>query len=148
MLINERDQQVFQFGCTLSGSGVWGKSQVITATSNCVGSEAGCCPEGNKVVTSTGKTVPYDYLAARNGLKLDYAAINGMNLSLVGTDGSTSVYASSESASASWQAMQKFVKTGGVGAFIALFALGACAAAASVWRVMSAVFTRQRLLMP
>lgn len=125
LLIDERTQHIFQPGYTLVGSGVWDKSQVITPTSNYVAPEvewiqarvAEFDPEGNKVVTSTGQTVPYDYLVVCTGLKLDYAAIDGMDSGLVGMDGIASIYASPESASASWQAMQKFVETGGVGVF-------------------------------
>lgn len=124
-LIDERAQHIFQPGYTLVGSGVWDKNQVISATSNYVAPEvkwikarvAEFDPVGNKVVTSTGKSVPYDYLVVCTGLKLDYTAIDGMDLELVGDGGIASIYASPESASASWKAMQQFVDKGGVGIF-------------------------------
>ncbi|MEW5727181.1 MAG: FAD/NAD(P)-binding oxidoreductase, partial [Pseudomonadota bacterium] len=74
-------------------------------------------PEGNKVVTESGKVVPYDYLVVATGLQLDYGAIEGMEVGRIGQDGLGSVYASPEAAAATWQAMSRFADQGGTGVF-------------------------------
>lgn len=74
-------------------------------------------PEGNKVVTESGKAIGYDYLVVATGLVLDYAAVQGMDVALIGKDGIGSVYASPEAAEATWRAMSAFADTGGVGLF-------------------------------
>jgi sulfide:quinone oxidoreductase len=61
--------------------------------------------------------IPYDFLVVASGLELDYTDIEGMDASLIGQHGIGSVYASPEGALATWQAMQRFVETGGVGLF-------------------------------
>ncbi|MER2606314.1 MAG: FAD/NAD(P)-binding oxidoreductase [Siculibacillus sp.] len=74
-------------------------------------------PVGNKVVTASGKAVPYDYLVVATGLRLDYEAIAGMDVARIGRDGLGSVYASPEAAEATWKAMSRFADQGGVGLF-------------------------------
>lgn len=73
--------------------------------------------DGNKVVTESGKAIAYDYLIVATGLVLDYAAIQGMDVNLIGKDGIGSVYASPEAALATYQAMSAFADKGGVGLF-------------------------------
>lgn len=73
--------------------------------------------DGNKVVTESGKSIDYDYLVVATGLVLDYGAIQGMDVGLIGKEGIGSVYASPEAALATYQAMSKFADTGGVGLF-------------------------------
>lgn len=74
-------------------------------------------PESNRVVTTSGKAVNYDYLIVATGLKLDYAAIEGMDTAHIGKDGLGSIYAGPEAAAATWQAMSAFAERGGVGIF-------------------------------
>jgi sulfide:quinone oxidoreductase len=75
-------------------------------------------PDGNKVVTSTGKAVPYDFLIVATGLSLDYEAIPGMDVTQIGKNGLGSIYHSPEAAAATWQAMSAFADKGGVGVFL------------------------------
>ncbi len=74
-------------------------------------------PEGNKVVTASGKAVPYDFLIVAAGLSLEYGEIAGMEVSAIGKDGLGSVYAGPEAAFATWKAMARFAETGGRGLF-------------------------------
>jgi len=74
-------------------------------------------PHGNKVTTENGAVLAYDYLVVATGLVLDYAAIEGMETSLIGRNGIASVYAGARFAEASWQALAAFKEQGGIGLF-------------------------------
>jgi len=74
-------------------------------------------PETNKVRTTGGETLEYDYLIVATGLKLDYAAIEGLTRDMLGRDGLVSVYASPDQAEAMWSEMQRFIAKGGEGIF-------------------------------
>lgn len=72
-------------------------------------------PDGNKIVTESGKPVLYDFLIVATGIKLDYDSISGMDVNQIGKNGIGSVYHSPAGAEATWQAMSQFTQTGGVG---------------------------------
>jgi sulfide:quinone oxidoreductase len=74
-------------------------------------------PDGSKVVTESGTTLPYDFLVVATGLALDYEAIEGMDRALIGREGIASVYAGPTYAELSWRALAAFAGTGGVGLF-------------------------------
>jgi sulfide:quinone oxidoreductase len=74
-------------------------------------------PEGKKVVTSSGQTVPYDFLIVATGLELNYAGIEGMDTARIGQNGLGSIYHSPDAAAATWQALSQFADQGGVGLF-------------------------------
>lgn len=125
-LVDARKEHFYQPGFTLVAGGVKPASYVVSTTREYVpaGVElieeavAEIDPEGKKVVTASGKPVPYDYLIVATGLRLDYAAIEGMDVEKIGTDGLGSIYHSPEKAAATWQAMSHFADTGGVGVFL------------------------------
>lgn len=124
-IIDGRRSHFYQPGFTLVAGGIKSPDYVVSATSDYLPksvtwveeSVAEIDPDGNKVVTASGTAVVYDYLVVAAGLKLDYAAIEGMDLGRVGQDGLGSIYASPEAAFATWGAMSKFVEQGGVGLF-------------------------------
>jgi len=70
------------------------------------------------VVTASGRSLPYDFLVVATGLQLDYAAIEGMDESLIGTNGLGSIYHSPAAAEATWRQMSAFADKGGVGVFL------------------------------
>jgi sulfide:quinone oxidoreductase len=74
-------------------------------------------PVSKTVTTSGGKTLAYDYLVVATGIELDYGAIEGMSLDLIGSNGIGSVYAGPEHAARTWAAMDAFTDKGGVGLF-------------------------------
>lgn len=74
-------------------------------------------PEANAVVTTTGQRIDYDFLMVATGLKLNYEAIEGMDVSLIGRDGIASIYAGPEQARASAAVIDGFIDAGGVGLF-------------------------------
>ena len=74
-------------------------------------------PEANVVTTTGGRRVDYDYLIVASGLTLDWDAIEGFDLGMVGQNGVSAHYAGPEYAELSWRALDRFVESGGVGLF-------------------------------
>ncbi|MBI2241110.1 MAG: NAD(P)/FAD-dependent oxidoreductase [Magnetospirillum gryphiswaldense] len=124
-IIDGRKAHYYQPGFTLVAGGIKPKDYVTSTTAEYLPPSvtwieeavAEFDPEGNKVVTASGKAVPYDYLVVATGLKLDYAGIQGMDVDRIGQDGLGSIYAGPDAAHATWGAMAKFVEAGGVGLF-------------------------------
>ena len=124
-IIDARTDHYYQPGFTLVAAGLKPSAYTVSATAEYVPSGvkwiaehvAEFDPVGNKVVTDKGRTVPYDYLVVAAGLRLDYAAIEGMDVGLIGKNGLGSVYAGPSQAAATCQAMSAFADKGGVGVF-------------------------------
>lgn len=126
ILIDARKAHYYQPGFTLVAGGIKPKDYPISKTidylpqgvmlveENVVEFD----PEGNKVVTDSGKTYAYDFLVVATGLKLDYAAIDGMDETLIGKHGLGSIYHSPEGAFATWKLMSEFADKGGMGVFL------------------------------
>lgn len=125
VIIDAREQHWFQPGFTLVGSGVWRPEQTIDRNARFLpgtvewikAQVAEIDAEANRIVTSTGQAVAYDFLVVATGLHLDYEGIEGMSRDLIGRHGIASIYAGPEQAWASWGAMQSFVERGGQGHF-------------------------------
>ena len=122
----------YQPGQTLVAGGVWEKDDIIYHTADFMPSGVKWIkekavefnPESNKVVTSGGQEVSYDFLVVASGLQLDYGKIKGLEevgtiLSLdekqgesarkvLGKNGVTSLYFA-DGAVDTWTAMQKFI---------------------------------------
>lgn len=124
-IVDARTDHYYQPGFTLVAAGLKPSAYTVSATADYVPSGvkwiaehvAEFDPVGSKVVTDKGHTVPYDYLVVAAGLRLDYAAIEGMDIGLIGKNGLGSVYAGPNQAAATWQAMSAFADKGGVGVF-------------------------------
>lgn len=125
ILVDAKKQHVFQPGLTLVGAGLWDPAKVVDENARYVPSSvewvqqaiAEFNPEANTVVTADGKSISYDYLVVATGLKLDFAAIQGMDAGLIGQKGVACVYAGPEAAAASARAIDTFIETGGTGLF-------------------------------
>lgn len=124
-VIDGRKAHYYQPGFTLVASGIKPKEYVVSNTSDYIPkgvqwiNEAASeiDPEGKKVVTASGQSVPYDYLIVATGLELNYAAIEGMDTQRIGQNGLGSIYHSPDAAAATWQALSAFADQGGVGVF-------------------------------
>jgi sulfide:quinone oxidoreductase len=124
-LVDARKEHYYQPGFTLVAAGLKTADYTVATTADLV--PAGVTlvaervvefdPAANKVVTSGGKTLAYDYLIVAAGLQLDFAAIAGMDMRLIGKDGIGSVFAGPNAAAATWQEMSRFADKGGVGLF-------------------------------
>lgn len=124
-LIDKRKEHFYQPGFTLVAAGLKQPGYTISATKDYVPQGVNLIeepvrefdPVGNKVVTESGRAVPYDYLIVATGLELAYSAIAGMDTALIGRDGIGSVYVSPEGAAATYREMSRFADKGGVGLF-------------------------------
>lgn len=124
-IIDGRKAHYYQPGFTLVASGIKPKEYVVSGTHEYLpkGVEwlneavAEIDPEGKKVVTASGKAVPFDFLIVATGLELNYGAIEGMDTARIGTNGLGSIYHSPDAAAATWQALSTFADKGGVGVF-------------------------------
>lgn len=125
-LLDARKEHWYQPGFTLVAAGVKAQGYPVSTTAEYVpdGVElirervAEIDPEASKVVTASGKSLQYDYLFVATGMVLDYDAIEGMDVSRIGSNGLGSIYHSPASASATWQEMSRFADKGGVGVFL------------------------------
>lgn len=74
-------------------------------------------PDARKVMTEGGQTIAYDYLILATGLVLNYGAIEGLEMDMIGKDGIGSLYAGPDYAAKTWEAAGRFSEEGGVGIF-------------------------------
>ena len=120
-IVDGKQEHNYQPGYTLVATGVWPIEKVRDRNADFMpaGVEwvqemvGGFDPAANIVVTASGKRVPYDYLVVATGLHLDYAQIDGMDVSAIGRNGLASIYPGPQAAQASWAAMQAYASTGG-----------------------------------
>ena len=124
-VIDGRKAHYYQPGFTLVASGIKPQDYVVSSTGSYIPAGvqwmaekvAEIDPEGNRIVTESGKAVPYDFLILATGLELHYAGIEGMDTTRIGQNGMGSIYHSPEGASATWKAMSGFADKGGIGLF-------------------------------
>ncbi len=125
-IIDGRKAHYYQPGFTLIAAGLKPESYAISSTAQFVPRDvawieeavAEIDPEAGHVVTESGRRVDYDYLVVATGLVLDYAAIEGLSLDMIGKDGIGSVYAGPEAAAATYALMSRFADEGGRGLFL------------------------------
>lgn len=125
VLVDAGIEHIYQPGLTLVGTGIRPSRYVRLSTADYVASGtrwirenvAEFDPVARRIVTDKGTWLPYDFLVVATGLALDYAAIEGMDASLIGREGIASIYAGPDAAAASWGVLSAFVGKGGVGLF-------------------------------
>jgi sulfide:quinone oxidoreductase len=125
-VVDGRPQHWYQPGFTLIAAGLKPASYAISGTGDWLPRgvtwlqdyAAEIDPEANRVTTLGGERLDYDYLIVATGLTLDWDAIEGFSLDLVGPEhGVSAHYASPEHAVKSWHALDRFTDEGGVGLF-------------------------------
>jgi sulfide:quinone oxidoreductase len=124
-LLDKRKEHLYQPGFTLVAAGLKPQNYTVSTTAEYVPAGVKWIeeavsefdPAGNKVVTESGQSIAYDFLVVATGLRLDYGAIEGMDLNLIGKNGIGSVYAGPAYAAKTWQTMSDFADKGGVGVF-------------------------------
>jgi sulfide:quinone oxidoreductase len=125
ILVDAKKEHHFQPGFTLVAAGLWNPADVTERNADYVprGVEwieqavAEFDPDAKTVVTVAGQRIAYDFLFVATGLMLDYRAIAGMDVSLIGKEGIASIYAGPAQAAASAAVIDRFIETGGVGLF-------------------------------
>lgn len=124
-IVDGRKQHLYQPGFTLVAAGLKPADYPVTKTDDWLPKgvdwiaepAAEIDPLANKIVTASGTTVQYDFLVVATGLKLDFDAIEGMSMDLIGREGIGAVYAGPDYAYKTWQLMDKFTDEGGRGVF-------------------------------
>jgi sulfide:quinone oxidoreductase len=124
-LVDPRREHLYQPGFTLIAAGLKPAGYSVSRTTDWLPEGASLITEAAaeidaeaKVVTTTsGTKVPYDFLVVATGLVLDWAAIEGFSLDLVGKDGIGAVYAGPDYAAKTWAEMDRFTSEGGRAVF-------------------------------
>jgi len=124
-LIDGRPEHWYQPGFTLIAAGLKPASYSVSATTEWLPRNAELIaeyaaeidPEAKRVTTAGGTGVDYDYLVVATGLMLDWDAIEGFSLDLVGRDGIGAVYAGPDYAAKTWAEMDRFTDAGGRAVF-------------------------------
>jgi len=122
-VMDARKLHLYQPGLSLVAAGLKPSEYVVSETKDWLPSgvtlieeaAAEIDPEAKIVTTVGGTKTPYDYLVVAPGLKLDWDAIEGFSLDLVGRDGIGALYAGPEEAAKTWQAASAFIENGGTG---------------------------------
>lgn len=125
IVIDPSKTQFYQPGFTLIAAGLKPASYSVSPTDQWLPAgiirieeaAAEIDPVGKSVTMAGGTRVPYDFLVVATGLKLDWEAIEGFSLDLVGKDGVGAVYAGPEHAKKTWEAMDAFTTAGGRAVF-------------------------------
>lgn len=125
IIIERREQHIYQPGLTLVATGIWNQSKVLDSNARYMpsgidwikGMVTEFDPDANRVVTDSGQVVDYDYLMVTTGLHVDFEAIEGMSTDLIGREGIGCVYDNHEHAARTWQMVDRFAEEGGVGLF-------------------------------
>jgi sulfide:quinone oxidoreductase len=121
-LVDPRPEHWYQPGFTLIAAGLKPASYAISSTAEWIPrgatliaeAAAEIDPEANAVTTDSGTRLSYDFLIVATGLVLDWNAIEGFSLDLVGPEhGIGAHYAGPEFAARTWAAMDAFTSKGG-----------------------------------
>ncbi len=124
-LIDGRVEHWYQPGFTLIAAGLQPASYSVSRTPKWLPRRATLIedwaaeidPEAKRVTTQGGEAVDYDFLIVAPGLTLDWSAIEGFSLDMVGKDGIGAVYAGPDYAEATWRELDRFTDTGGQALF-------------------------------
>jgi sulfide:quinone oxidoreductase len=109
-LIDRKEMHNYQPGYTLVATGIWPVDKVIDRNADLLPGKVewikdmatGFDPDASTVITEGGQRIRYDFLVVATGLHLDFAQIEGMDVSAVGANGMTSVYPGHMAAQATW----------------------------------------------
>jgi len=124
-IVDGRPQHWYQPGFTLIAAGLKPANYSVSQTTDWLPKSANLIaeyaaeidPEARSLTTTSGTKVPYDYLVVAPGLILDWAAIEGFSLDMVGQNGIGALYAGPDYAAKTWAALDKFTDQGGQALF-------------------------------
>lgn len=126
-IVDGRAQHWYQPAFTLIAAGLKPAASAISRTADWLGPgidwvpEAAIAidPEAQSVTTAGGQALGYDLLVVATGVELDWGAIEGFSLDLIGHDGIGAQYAGPEYAELTWRELDRFTDHGGTGLFAA-----------------------------
>lgn len=121
-IIDGRKEHLYQPGLSLVAAGLKPAGYTVSATTDwlpkgvtLVAEKAAAIdPVAKTVATESGTGFAYDFLIVAPGLVLDYDAIPGFSLDMVGTNGLGALYSGPEYAAKTWDAARKFTEEGGI----------------------------------
>lgn len=124
-IIDARTEHIYQPGLTLVATGIWNPTKVMDSNARYMPEGVDWIParvsefdpETNSLLTDNGQRIPYDYLVVTTGLQVNYDAIEGMSKDLIGQMGIGCVYDNPNHAEKTWNMINAFTDTGGVGLF-------------------------------
>lgn len=151
-VIDARRQHYYQPGFTLIAAGLKPASYSVSETADWIAggvewiaeAAAEIDPEARRVTTTGGRSVDYDFLIVATGLTLDYGAIDGMSVDLIGANGIGSVYAGPDYAAKTWAEMDRFTDRGGVALFLRPATEMKCAGAPLKYTFLTDDFARRK----
>lgn len=121
-IIDGRKEHLYQPGLSLVAAGLKPANYTVSQTTDWLPKgvtllaekAAAIDPVAKTVATEGGTKLYYDFLIVAPGLVLDYDAVPGFSLDMVGTNGIGALYSGPEYAAKTWAAAQKFTEEGGV----------------------------------
>jgi len=120
-IVDGRRQHWYQPGFTLIAAGLRPAGYSVSGTGDWLPRgvqwvqeyAAGIDPDAKRVTTTGGTQLDYDYLIVATGLVLDWDAIEGFSLDMVGRNGIGAHYAGPEQAAATWRELDRLTDRGG-----------------------------------
>ena len=151
-IVDGRAEHWYQPGFTLIAAGLKPGSYSVSQTTDWLPRDitlvaeyaAEIDPEARRVTTMGGTALDYDYLIVANGLTLDWDAIEGFSLDMVGENGIGAHYAGPSYAEATWRAMDRFTDEGGQGLFLRPATEMKCAGAPLKYTFLTDDFARRK----
>ena len=124
-IVDGRAQHWYQPGFTLIAAGLKPAGYSVSQTAEWLPAgvtlvaeyAAEIDPEARTVTTAGGTKLQYDYLVTAPGLSLDWDAVEGFDLGMVGENGIGAVYAGPDYAAKTWAEMDRFTSEGGKAVF-------------------------------
>lgn len=124
-ILDPSAEHLYQPGLSLVAAGLKPASYTQSQTAEWLPSGITLIPEAAAAIdpvtktvdTTSGQSLPYDFLVVAPGLVLDHDAIEGFSLDMVGTNGIGALYAGPQYAAKTWEAASRFTEEGGVGIF-------------------------------
>lgn len=121
-IVDGRKEHLYQPGLSLVAAGLKPASYTVSQTADwlpqgvtLVAEKAAAIDPLTKTVSTEGGTkLSYDFLIVAPGLVLDYDAIPGFSMDLVGTNGVGALYSGPDAAAKTWDAARKFTEEGGI----------------------------------
>lgn len=151
-IVDGRAQHWYQPGFTLIAAGLKPSDYSVSQTADWLPAgvtlvaeyAAEIDPEARTVTTAGGTKLQYDYLVTAPGLSLDWDAVEGFDLGMVGENGIGAVYAGPDYAAKTWAEMDRFTSEGGKAVFFRPATEMKCAGAPLKYTFLTDDFARRK----